>query len=735
FCKRDTPNTGWGGGAVPWAGLHLSGDLGVAGLAGTAAKNLSRFFHGPGKSKPSQYGGFIFLGILPQSSQQSVQRLALLQDFSQALKSAQKLQKLLVDSAIPGMLEHEIHLLEWRADYPNHKKPLLKTFREMKVDLYPYQKEGVERALSEGRFLLGDDMGLGKTIQAITWAESLLKTGLAKTVVIICPAALKSQWRREWQQSSGRDVKIVEGSPSDRKMIYQNPPPVLILNYELLLRDLENILALAPDAVVLDEAQRIKNYASETARRVKRLNPRFRLVLTGTPMENRIEELSSLMDWVADGAMGPSWRLGAELSFADGVGHARAGVRGLGVLRKRLEPHMLRRLRSEVLPQLPKRTDTPIFLPLTDEQRDLHDEYGRKVALLARVAQQRPLTPAEHLRLMNLLAKMRIVSNALVQHDYEAAWPSIKAEKNPEAKLPYLSSPKLGEFRNLIEGLLSQKGVKIIIFSQWQRMLHLCSWAVSDLLRKEAVEAVFFTGAESTKQRTENIVRFHDDPSVRLFFATDAGGVGLNLQRAATVCINLELPWNPAVLEQRIGRIYRLGQESPVQIYHLITQGSIEERITALVGNKRAVFNALFDGHSDEVVFENGGGFYSQVQNVMHEMKLTPDVLDAPDDSDAENSDAETSDSEVSEEPVLAAPPAPAVTEAVVESVMADVLNSGEQALPSLSSGLSSETLAKAFSELKIAKSTDGVLSIEARGESAKLLAGLFRGMADLFDK
>jgi SNF2 family DNA or RNA helicase len=121
------------------------------------------------------------------------------------------------------------------------------------------------------------------------------------------------------------------------------------------------------------------------------------------------------------------------------------------------------------------------------------------------------------------------------------------------------------------------------------------------------VRSAFFTGEEGQKRRTQNIVDFHDDPACRVLFATDAGGVGLNLQRAANACINLELPWNPAVLEQRIGRIHRLGQKRPIDVYNLVSEWGIEPRISDLVGNKRAFFTGLFDGTTDEVAFERSG--------------------------------------------------------------------------------------------------------------------------------
>jgi SNF2 family DNA or RNA helicase len=180
-----------------------------------------------------------------------------------------------------------------------------------------------------------------------------------------------------------------------------------------------------------------------------------------------------------------------------------------------------------------------------------------------------------------------------------------------------LPTPKLLEVRELIAQLAVSQGRKVVVFSQWRRMLRLAHWATRDQLACAGVRPAFFTGEEGQKRRTQNIVDFHDDPACRVLFATDAGGVGLNLQRAANACINIELPWNPAVLEQRIGRIYRLGQRRPIDVYNLVSEPGIESRIAELVGSKRALFTGLFGGTTDEVAFERAGSFLSRIERII----------------------------------------------------------------------------------------------------------------------
>src|SRR5262249_17665495 len=205
---------------------------------------------------------------------------------------------------------------------------------------------------------------------------------------------------------------------------------------------------------------------------------------------------------------------------------------------------------------------------------------------------------------------------------------------------------------------------KVVVFSQWRRMLRLAAWVTADVLARAGVRAAFFTGEETQRRRTENLVAFHDDPDTPVLFSTDAGGVGLNLQRAASCCINLELPWNPAVLEQRIGRIFRLGQTQPVEIYNLVAASGIEDRIAGLVGDKRALFTGLFDGTSDEVPFDSAGSFMTRVREIVRPELPQSEVDGAPDDVEVLDAPEAAA---AADEPEEAVAPAVAPTRATVD--------------------------------------------------------------------
>ena len=300
---------------------------------------------------------------------------------------------------------------------------------------------------------------------------------------------------------------------------------------------------------------------------------------------------------------------------------------------------MVRRVRQDVLDQLPSRTDTRVPIEMTEAQMEAHDDLNQPIAQLVQRSLKRPLTQAEFLRLMSLLTTQRIISNGMAQLQFEGIWPTIRGRRPEESVLQGLSAPKLIELRQLVRQIVLEQGRKVVVFSQWRRMLTLAHWAVSDLLGDNGLRAGFFTGAEGQRRRTQNIVEFHDDPDFRMLFTSDAGGVGLNLQRAANCVINLELPWNPAVLEQRIGRIYRLGQKLPIDVYNLVCEQGIESRIAALVGSKQAFFKGLFDGDSDSVQFGQSSNFLAKVQKLYEprhssSVAATGDVAD--EDADLE---------------------------------------------------------------------------------------------------
>jgi superfamily II DNA or RNA helicase len=654
------------------------------------------------------------------------------------------------DPSMRTLLEKEIKRLKPLVERSLTAGEIREAYKGLKRELYAYQREGVERFLAAGRLLLADDMGLGKTAQAIACCNILRNSGRVRRGLIIAPASLKPQWAREWAVFSDLPVHVVDGNPAERQAIYTSlREGFLIINYEQLLRDLEVVRGWNPDLVVLDEAQRIKNWATKTALTVKGLAPPYRLVLTGTPMENRIDELASIVEWVDDMALEPKWRLNSMHSIrADGRREV-VGARNLDTIRDRLRHCMVRRVRQEVLDQLPSRTDTRVPVEMTAEQRVEHDALIQPILVLMQKASVRPLTQAEFLRLMSFLTAQRIISNGLAQVQFEDTWPSIQGRRPDDRVLQGLFAPKLTELRQLVRQIVLEQGRKIVVFSQWRRMLTLAQWAVSDLLGENGLRSGFFTGAEGQKRRTQNIVEFHDDPDFRLLFTSDAGGVGLNLQRAANCVINLELPWNPAVLEQRIGRIYRLGQKLPIDVYNLVCEYGIESRIAALVGSKQAFFKGLFDGDSDSVNFGEASNFLAKVQKLyepsaIESVAATGNVADEDADLGDSSLDDEIVDpfdelidaADESRDPTVAGNgeiAAAAVPPLAVPLEPASTPFREEQATrPAVAALPSVGEVRELFSQLQIRREAGGNVVIEAPAEAASTLGALFEGMAAL---
>jgi len=491
------------------------------------------------------------------------------------------------------------------------------TVSDLGFRLHPYQEDGAIFLARRGRAFLADDMGLGKTLQAIVATLLMRRTAGIKKTLVVCPASLKHQWAREIEKACGETARVVEGSRTMRASAYRRWKHVfLILNYELALRDLDAVRAAKAELVVLDEAQRIKNWETKTAKAIKELQSPFAFVLTGTPLENRLSELHSLVEFLNPRALGPRWRLLPFHAVSEPGGKIVA-YEALDLLRSRLSGFFLRRERSEVLDQLPPRTDNVFWTEMTPAQLRPYRRHARKVAAL--LAQNRPLKTAEVRLLLQALTSMRILCNAWAQYEWDRAEPRLKGAPTEDVDLRWIQSPKLEEFSHVLDDLLERPGAKVLVFSQWERLLRLAHHVVKPLLDRRGDRATVFHGGLDARARTQMIDQFRTDETTRVLFSTDAGGLGLNLQDAASVVVNLEVPWNPAVLEQRIGRVHRMGQRKSVQVLHFVTRGAIEERVRQVVENKKALFDGLLVDEVDRVVLDEAvqANFVDRVRSLL----------------------------------------------------------------------------------------------------------------------
>ncbi len=469
----------------------------------------------------------------------------------------------------------------------------------LKAPLYPYQAEGALFAARTGRALIGDDMGLGKTIQAIAAMEILARHFGVSKMLVICPASLKYQWQSEIERFSGQPAhatRVIGGGRAQRQKDYASDDFCKITNYEKLQPDLDLIAAWAPELVIVDEAQRVKNWNTVAARALKRIDSPYAIVLTGTPLENKLEELISIVQFVDQHRLGPTWKLLHEHQVRDEAGRV-IGYTGLEKIGQTLAPIMIRRRRSEVLRQLPSRTDQNLLVPMTDAQMDFHRENADVVAkIVQRWRRTRFLSDGDQRRMTCALQNMRMSCNSTYLLDQETDH-GVKAD----------------ELAALFGEMLVHPEAKAVVFSQWQRTQDI----VIRRLEAQGLGYVSFHGGVPSEKRPALLQRFRDDPDCRVFLSTDASSTGLNLQHASTL-INMDLPWNPAILEQRIARVHRMGQKRPVQVVNFVAKGTIEEGMLSVLAFKRSLSAGILDGGSGEISL--GGSrlsrFMKDIENV-----------------------------------------------------------------------------------------------------------------------
>jgi superfamily II DNA or RNA helicase len=508
----------------------------------------------------------------------------------------------------------------------------------VKTKLYPYQAEGVLFAARAGRCLIADEMGLGKTIQAIAATELFARHFGAERVLVVCPTSLKHQWQREIRRFTDRDAQVIYGLRVARSTRYRAPGFCKITNYETVAKDLDLIAAWSPDVVIVDEAQRIKNWNTRAARALKRVSSPYAIVLTGTPLENRLEELVSIVQFVDQRRLGPTWKLQHAHQLRDDHGRV-IGYRNLDRLGATLAPILVRRRKSEVLDQLPARVDNTVFVTMTDEQWKHHEENREIVArIVARWRRTGFLSDADQRRLTASLQNMRMSCNSTYLLDRRTD-----------------HGAKADEVATLLDELFERPDAKAVVFSQWLRTHEL----VIRRLEARKVGYVLFHGGVPGERRGELIERFCNETACRVFLSTDAGGVGLNLQHAASTVINMDLPWNPAVLEQRIGRVYRLGQARGVQVVNFVAEGTIEEGMLAVLAFKRSLFAGVLDGGESEVFL---GG--SRLSKFMESVEAVTAAVDTTQAAAAPHDGRERSDDGVPHEAFAAAQPAEAPSSA-----------------------------------------------------------------------
>ncbi len=520
-------------------------------------------------------------------------------NFLSFVRQAEDFKQVLIRPEVLDRIEDSFN----RRIIENVKNSTKPDFSLLNAKLYPYQKEGVEFATYKKGAIIADEMGLGKTLQAIGTAVFKKQLfGFSKTLVI-CPASLKAQWKSEVEKFTSENAVVVEGSPEERKKVYAETNAYFqIINYETVLRDSKVINKTDFDFIILDEAQRIKNFETITSSSIKSLQKKHALVITGTPIENKLIDLFSIVDFIEPNMLAPLWEFSYQHCYFDHNHKNKiTGYYNLQELKERMRPLLIRREKQDVMEQLNQVTQLDVPVEMHPVQQDYH---ANSAMAIAKILAKKFKTPYDMQMLTKHLQTMRMACDS-----------SYLVDKKSH------HSPKLVELQEILLDKLDMHNNtrKIIIFSEWKRMNHI----IGKMLAKNGIGFTELNGSVPVKNRKKIIQEFENNPQCRVFLSTEAGGAGLNLQVADTV-INFELPWNPAKKNQRIGRIDRLGQKNNnLTVINLITRKSIEMKIASGLVVKQNLFDSVLSPESSEDVVdfsEKGRAqFLQQLEEAMSE--------------------------------------------------------------------------------------------------------------------
>ncbi len=421
------------------------------------------------------------------------------------------------------------------------------------------------------------------------------------TCRIIPVTSLKYQWQKEIERFTGSTTLVVEGGHLKRKEQYKADAFYKIVSYNSMANDVKLLNGLHTDLLIMDEVQRLKNWKTQISQAARKIEAEYAVVLSGTPLENKLEELYSIMQFVDQYCLGPYYQFMNETVVTSETGKI-VGYKNLNAVGERLKSVLIRRRKRDVALQLPKRVDKVLFVPMTKEQRGIHDECQFSVSqLVYKWNRHRFLSEKDRKRLLLLMSQMRMVCDSTYILDQKSRYDT-----------------KVEETMNILHTVFESGDEKVVIFSQWERMTRL----IAEELKKLGIGYEYLYGGVPSEQRKKLTENFTENPESRVFISTDAGSTGLNLQ-VASVLINLDLPWNPAVLEQRIARIYRIGQQRNIQVINLVASQTIEERMLSTLNFKTSLFEGILDNGEDSIMLDD-----SKLDKMMDSIKAVTEPVE-----------------------------------------------------------------------------------------------------------
>ena len=453
----------------------------------------------------------------------------------------------------------------------------------LQAQLREYQKTGFWwlKTLCQNGFggILADDMGLGKTLQTIAFLLSEMQEAPGdanRRSLIVAPASLVYNWESECARFAPElRTRLVAGTQEQRKEMIQNAgmQDILITSYDLLRRDIELYQDLPFFCEIIDEAQFIKNHATQGAKAVKTIHASFRLALTGTPVENQLSELWSIFDYLMPGFLYgyQKFREQFELPIVRNGDEER-----LERLQKMIRPFILRRLKKEVLKDLPDKIEKNMAACMEQKQKELYHAHAQRLALMLQNQTEEEFADSRFQVLSELTRLRQLCCDpALVYENYEGG------------------SAKLDLCIELIQSAV-ESGHKILLFSQFTSMIEI----LTARLQEESISCFVLQGSTKKEQRAQMVEQFNRDDTSVFCISLKAGGTGLNLT-GADIVIHYDPWWNVAVENQATDRAHRIGQKNVVTVYKLIAKGTIEEKIIKLQQMKKELAEEILSG--DEI--------------------------------------------------------------------------------------------------------------------------------------
>lgn len=426
-----------------------------------------------------------------------------------------------------------------------------------KLPLYDFQKIGAMFMRASNGTLLADVPGLGKTVQTIASQENHpLRT------LVLCPASLKYNWKEEISKWSDRTAQVIAGDKEERARQWPRYYNWTIANYELLLRDYEEISKIKWDEIVCDEATKISNPRAKSVKALKQISAPKKIALTGTPISNNPVDLWSIIDWIRPGYLGNFSQFKDKYVLTDWWGNV-AGYINLDELSDRIAPLMLRRTKEEVFKDFPPKTTEDIVFELSAEERKVYEGVKQRIleeiqSYLGKIDQRTlALIPVKMLRLLQATDHLKLIGE--------------KGE-----------SSKLAALKDILEPII-KSGEKVIVFTRFAEMAKILEKELKDQ------QPLMIYGDVPAEERQVLVNLFNTRGLCHpIMISTEAGAYGINLQSASYV-VHYDLCWSVAKLEQREGRVHRIGQKKPVTVYRMIARNTIDEYVAKVLHKKHKI--------------------------------------------------------------------------------------------------------------------------------------------------